>query len=333
MKEKEYTTSFEDGVFKELFQKFIQYKRGLGFKYSNSTESVLSQLNRRLNAYQIGTTRLPKEIVDKLAERISSEASATQVKRIGLLRHFAIFMNSMGYEAYVYPQLYKVNYGSGFSPYIFSQEQIHSIIRTSNSLRHSANSPTYHLVWPAFVCVLYGCGLRLSEGLRLKAMNVDLETGVLYIEKSKNNTSRYVPMSASLLQYSVIYAEQMNLDIKGSGYFFPAPDNGRYAMTTAQFAIKKIYAMAGIPLMSNGRLPRVHDMRHTFSCHSLERLRQQGFDLYYSLPILCTYLGHQGIRDTERYLRLPMFMFPSIIEAEQAACDGTIPEVKIDENE
>ena len=333
MIEKEYTVTFEDGIFKELFLKFIQYKRGLGFKYGREVESTLSQLNKKLNAYHMETPQLPKEILEKLAERVPSEASATQAKRIGFLRHFAIFLNNMGYEAYVYPQQYNVKCSSGFSPYIFSHEQISAIISISDSLGYSANSPKYHIVWPAFIRVLYGCGLRLSEALRLQTKDVNLGNGVLYIEKSKNNTSRYVPMSSSLKQYCAFYVEQIKLDMDGSGYFFPAPDNGRYGKNTAQTAIKKIYAMAGIPQMGNGRLPRVHDMRHTFSCHSLEMMQQQGFDLYYSLPILSTYLGHQGIRDTERYLRLATFKFPSIIEIEQAAWGGIIPEVMIDENE
>jgi integrase len=91
-------------------------------------------------------------------------------------------------------------------------------------------------------------------------------------------------MSASLLRYCGLYAERMKIDMNGNCYFFPAPDGGRYGINTAQSAIKKIYTIAGIPHMSNGRLPRIHDVRHTFSCHSLEMIQQQGLDLYYSLP-------------------------------------------------
>jgi integrase len=271
--------------------------------------------------------------VETLADRIPSEASATQFKRIGLLRHFAIFLNNMGYEAYVYPHLYNVNCSSGFSPYIFSHEQISAIISTADSLEYSAQSPKYHIVWPTFVRILYGCGLRLSEALRLPVKDVDLFHGVLYIEKSKKNTSRFVPMSASLMQHCVLYAEQMRFDMNGKGYFFPAPDNGRYGINTARSLIKKLYALAGILPMSNGRLPRIHDIRHTFSCHSLEKMQGQGVDLYYSLPILSNYLGHQGIRDTERYLRLAIFKFPSIVEMQRTAWDSIIPEVTIDEDQ
>jgi integrase len=238
--EKEYAVTFGDGVFKELFLKFIQYKKGIGFKYGREVESALSKLNNKLNAYHMETLQLPKEIVEKLAERIPSEASATQAKRIGFLRHFAIFLNNMGHEAYVYPQLYNVKSNSSFSPYIFSYEQISAIVSASDSLGCSAKSPKHHIVWPAFVRVLYGCGLRLSEALRLQTKDIDLKNGVLYIEKSKKNTSRYVPMSKSLMQYCINYAVRMKLDMDNNGYFFPAPDNGKYGINTARYAIKKL---------------------------------------------------------------------------------------------
>jgi len=80
MIEKEYTVTFEDGIFKELFLKFIQYKRGLGFKYGREVESTLSQLNKKLNAYHMETPQLPKEILEKLAERVPSEASAVGIE-------------------------------------------------------------------------------------------------------------------------------------------------------------------------------------------------------------------------------------------------------------
>ena len=240
MIEKVRKITFEDGIFKELILKFIQYKKGLGFKYGREIEYSLSRLNKDLNSYHLEIPRLSKKIVETLADRIPSEASATQFKRIGLLRHFAIFLNNMGYEACVYPHLYNVNCSSGFSPYIFSHEQISAILSTADSLEYSAQSPKYHIVWPTFVRILYGCGLRLSEALRLPVKDVDLFHGVLYIEKSKKNTSRFVPMSASLMQRCALYAEQMRFDRNGKGYFFPAPDNGRYGINTARSLIKKL---------------------------------------------------------------------------------------------
>lgn len=56
-------------------------------------------------------------------------------------------------------------------------------------------------------------------------------------------------------------------------------------------------------------------------------MQEKGIDLYYALPILSTYVGHQGIRDTERYLRLPAFQYASIVNAEMDVLKGIVPEV------
>ena len=131
-------------------------------------------------------------------------------------------------------------------------------------------------------------------------------------------------MSMSLQTYCIGYAAVVH-SVEHE-YFFPSSDGGRYAPTTARARIQSIYDDAGIPRLSNGRLPRVHDLRHTFCCHALEQMQASGFDLYYALPILSKYLGHYGIRDTERYLRLPVFMRESLVDSEETLA-SVIPEV------
>jgi integrase/recombinase XerD len=317
--------SLKNGVFKELFLQFLQYKQGLGFQYGYSVQSCLIRINSNLNEWQLESPVLTKDMVESIVARRPAEAPATQQKRACLLRHFAEFMNDMGYEAYVYPAFYNVKWIDCFAPYIFSQSQMQSIFSAADLLEPIKWSPLYNLVWPAVIRMLYGCGLRISEALELKTVNVDLERGTLYVDKSKMGTSRYVPMSASLTKYCSEYAEKVNLST--CEYFFPSPSNGRYSVNAAFIQIKKIYYMAGIPRLSNGQLPRIHDLRHTFCCHALEQMQTNGHDTYYALPLLSTYIGHQGIRDTEKYLRLPVYGHSSIIAAEAAALPGIIPEV------
>jgi len=314
---------FADSIFKDRFFQFIQYKQGLGFSYGYPVQCCLARLNTYL--VEMGTSTLDRNTVDKLIERHPGEAAATQLKRISLLRHFAQFLNDLGDDAYVVPTNYRVKWIDSFAPYIFSHEQIKDIFAAADFLPPSKASPYYHLVWPAFIRVLYGCGLRLTEALTLRTTDVNLTDGILFINKSKKGTSRYVPMSATLTEYCVKYTNMIHTNSQ-SAYFFAAPDGGRYGSNTAYDRIKGVYEKARIPRLSNGLLPRVHDLRHTFCCHALEQMRAKSLDLYYALPILSTYVGHQGIRDTERYLRLPAFRYASLVE-EMSSLGGIIPEV------
>lgn len=76
---------------------------------------------------------------------------------------------------------------------------------------------------------------------------------------------------------------------------------------------------------------RLDFLRHTQAVHALEKMHSEGMDLYYSLPILCSYLGHKDIRSTEKYLRLPYFKHDEVTLSSRELVEGMIPEVHWDE--
>lgn len=75
---------------------------------------------------------------------------------------------------------------------------------------------------------------------------------------------------------------------------------------------KKCLLKAGIKYVGNKQGPRIHDLRHTFACHSLANMAKAGIDLYTSLPILSAYLGHQSLEATNRYVRLTSNIYPEL---------------------
>ena len=86
---------------------------------------------------------------------------------------------------------------------------------------------------------------------------------------------------------------------------------------------KKILGIAGISLHDQG--PRLHDLRHTFSVHSLAMMAEAGIDLYCSLPTLSTYLGHQSLEATNAYVRLTAEMYPGLLKDVDLICLNVFP--------
>lgn len=322
---------FECGPFKQLFLDFLDYKRGFGLKYEDSVEYTLRVINRQLNQYSLQEPALTKPMVEEIIEKRSHETYSTQDKRITYLRQFALFLCHKGIEAYVYPDRSIHNKGSTFVPYIFSQEEISAIFEKADNLPPLVKYPKYHLIYPVLLRMLYGCGLRLSEALCLRLQDVDLINGILFIDKSKRCKSRFVPMSASLIEVCKDYVKKMFSRTSGEEHFFPAPNGGRYSRGGVRHTILRIYAHAGIKKLSNGLYPRVHDLRHTQAVYALEKMQAEGMDLYCSIPILSAYLGHQGIRGTEKYLQLPYVKFNEVALAGNTLIPRMIPEVKWDE--
>jgi len=86
---------------------------------------------------------------------------------------------------------------------------------------------------------------------------------------------------------------------------------GHYTRKTAKnkWQILKLFT---IPHGGRGKGPRLHDLRHTFAVHNLEKWLKSKEDIQVKLPILANYLGHASLLGTQRYLRLTPAIFPEI---------------------
>lgn len=89
---------------------------------------------------------------------------------------------------------------------------------------------------------------------------------------------------------------------------------------------------AGIPHGGKGHGPRLHDIRHTFAVHVLQKWTREGAGLTAMLPVLSTYMGHKTVRSTARYLRLTAEVYPDLMEKAESACAYVIPEVDYERN-
>jgi integrase len=269
---------------------------------------------------------LTQTMVENFVSCRGSESEKTQRMRMSLIRQFALFMNRIGFDFYVYPnELLPI--AKTFTPYIFTHDEIRRIVNVVDHLPHSPISKYYHMIYPMVFRMLYGCGLRINEALSLKKSEVDLVDGILTITNAKNRTSRLIPMSRSLTSYCQRYAKNMTFDMASEGYFYPSRDGGKYHRTPIYVKLKQFMKIAGIyPEGAVG--PRVHDIRHTYAVHALEKMINDEHDVYCTLPILSAYLGHRGIESTEKYLRLTEEAYNSIIDTISPLYTGVFPEVE-----
>jgi integrase/recombinase XerD len=318
-----------DGPFKEYCPQYVEYKRNLGFTFGESSFYQLRYMDDFFKKYVMPTPVLDKEMVEAYVSRRDNESAKTQHMRMSLIRQFALFMNNNGFCFYVHPKEL-IPISKTFIPYIFTHREIDSILKVVDNLEYTPSSKHYHMIYPMLFRMLYGCGLRINEALSLKKADVDIENGILTVTKAKNNTSRLVPMSRSLNNYCKQYTLKMGFDMYDDGYFYPSRDNGKYNNTPVYIKFKHFMKAAGI-FTDNEVGPRVHDVRHTYAVHALDKMVKDGQDLYCTLPILCTYLGHRDIESTEKYLRLTEEAFGQIIDSVTPLYNGVFPEMEIDE--
>ncbi|MEA1974999.1 MAG: tyrosine-type recombinase/integrase [Bacillota bacterium] len=323
MKNKKLVYKFR-GPFKEHCEKYIEYKKSLGYKFGKSSYYSLRYMDDFFIKYKIAKLILTKEMVYDYVAHRGTEAIKTQHMRMSLIRQFALFMNTLGFSFFVYPnELVRVK--SDFVPYIFTENEINKLYKIVDNLKFTPRSKKYHLIYPMLFRVLYSTGLRITETLKLKRDDIDLDKGIITITNAKNNSSRFVPMSDSLVIYAKEYVKKIGFKSNYNSYFFPSRDGGRYNRHPVSMQFKKFMKEAGI--YSEGEVaPRLHDIRHTFSVHALEKMISENKDVYTTLPILSVYLGHKDIESTEKYLRLTKESYQSIINKMAPSYNKIFPE-------
>ncbi|UNC92135.1 tyrosine-type recombinase/integrase [Candidatus Contubernalis alkaliaceticus] len=318
-----------DGPFSECCHRYVDYKKSLGFKMGDSIFYLIRGMNRFFKPYKMTPDALvlTQEMVEDYVAYRPDESTKTQHIRMSFIRQFALFMNrTYNHSFYVYPLKDFVKIRDGFVPYIFTHDEIDRLAEVVDLIPESKRYPQYHIIYPMLFRMLYGCGLRINEALGLTVDQIDVNSGIIHLKDSKNGCERLLPMSISLTHYCWYYMDRMNISNRYNGLFYPSYYGGEYNSTPVYCQMRKFMKQASI-YRSNGTSPRVHDLRHTFAVHALEKMVAEGMDIYCSLPILSQYLGHRGIESTEKYLRLTESAYHSIIDPMQDFYGGIFPEV------
>lgn len=314
-------------IYAKLIKEYIAYKRNLGFKMED-TEERLARFDRLTIVRKEKIVGISRELFDEWSKPLPQESATNRYSRISILRQFSAYLQLIGYNSYI-PKLPK--YSSTFVPYIFTQAELTAIFAASDRLFLKRRYMYSQLcAMPTLLRMLYATGLRIGEALNLKHGDVRLDKGYLLVSTSKNGQERMVPISLSLAEACKdygLYKRKQGLDTGSEAYFFTALNGNRCQVPTLYETFRTVLYKAGIPHQGRGKGPRLHDLRHTFCVNALLKLSEAGMDMYYSMPILSTYVGHQSVEATNGYVRLTAELYPQLLEKVNTAYQYIFPEI------
>lgn len=315
---------------------FVDLKRSLGFKYIWG-ERIFSLFDRFI--IEQGETKigLSKELADKWSVRSNNESKISRYRKVVCISQFSGYLRSLGVNSYI-PQLPKYP-DSNFIPYIFSYDQMDALFKACDNLKlRQRNMQSSVFVMPCLLRMLYATGIRIGEALSLKNKDVNLTDKCLILREVKNGKERLVPFTNALANVCQDYLEHKNklpvIGIEDENSSFYVKLNGVCCKHDSIYRwFRKILYQAGIPFTGNRHGPRVHDIRHSFACHSFVKLSDEGMDLYCSWPYLSTYLGHQSLEATEQYVRLTAQMYPELLKKADRLYVDVLPDINNNSNE
>jgi integrase/recombinase XerD len=179
-------------------------------------------------------------------------------------------------------------------PPVLSPEEVKRVLTMATSLKARA-----------MLTLAYGCGLRASEVVRLRAGDIDSEQKIIRIVQSKGRKDRHVMLPAEVLKllrqwwkarptaYDAGVAPEQSWLFPGRSQHQP--------LTTRQFGrlFKEAAKAAGLR-----KTLSLHSLRHSFATHLLERRTD--------IRLIQALLGHVKLETTARYARVATGMIAKI---------------------
>lgn len=235
------------------------------------------------------------------------------------IRTFLRFYSVLtGKKTYVPPSF---RTDDSYIPYIFTDEEMNTIYGFVDNYEAGAKNTLPHIdiEFPMVIRMLDSNGFRLNELITTKMTNVNLDDGFIKIINAKGNKQRIVPLESEMTELLRIYCKTMKLQENAPAYLFPRrkpTEPLRNIDITSRFRI--VLVKAGIRKeRSTKRYAReacVHCLRHRFTMKAIQQLMLNGISLEETVPYLSFYLGHNGIVETETYMKFLADFLPEELD-------------------
>ena len=163
-------------------------------------------------------------------------------------------------------------------PVILTKDEIRRMLEVTANLKHKL-----------LMEIMYASGLRVSEIIKLKINDIDLEEGIIRVNLGKGKKDRQTILSKRAIEDLKMYLQKRN---DNNPYMFPGAQNkGHLSTRSVQKIVLQAAKLAGIKKGIS-----CHSLRHSFATHLLEK----GVDIRYIQKLL----GHKRLETTQIYTKV-----------------------------
>lgn len=287
-----------------LIVRYLEFKQALGRQYEKEYW-IFVHLDKFLH----------KKMCDLTAESFSMWCHTRQNLTPGILhewmrivRGFCLYRQRTETSCFIPDPLQFPKKHQPMQPHIFTEAEIIRLFNVIKDIKAGINSsPIRKENIRLALILLYTSGLRCGELRRLIIKDYNPIEHTLLIRESKFRKSRLIPLSKDawraidkLLKIRRQRRLPISLDLPLIWHRYGAQKS--YTMSATWKIFHSLFSSANIHT-AYGKLPRIHDFRHTFAVHALLRWYREGANVQSKLPVLSIYMGHASVVHTQYYLR------------------------------
>lgn len=297
--------------------RYLELNFALGHKYEDSIKA-LKLLDRFLSRLPRSAQNLNAEVFHSWCQSMSELTRRTRWSRMLMIRKFCVYRRRTVPDCFVPDACLFPRPGPTITPYIFPESEVAALLKAAATLPRHAFSPLRPEVVRLAIVLLYTLGLRVGELLRLVIGDFDRRERTLLVRNSKFHKSRLLPLRQDVrdeLERYLGLRLQHRLPVGPETPLIWNQQQGGKAYTAWGLTCSLWAVLDACSIRTPaGRLPRVHDFRHSCAVNALIRWYRSDTDVSTKLPFLAAFLGHVSIISTYRYLH---FVEPLRTQASQ----------------
>ncbi len=160
-------------------------------------------------------------------------------------------------------------------PNVLSEKEVLKIIESPKNIKHKA------ILW-----TIYSAGLRISELVNLRIVDIHSDEGFIFVKDSKGKKDRKTILSPHLVVLLRTYYKAH----RPSYWLFEGQTGGKYSVGSVRSIFRK-----AVDVTNSNPWSTVHTLRHSFATHCIEHK--------VNLRHIQTMLGHNSPKTTEIYTR------------------------------
>lgn len=196
-------------------------------------------------------------------------------------------------------------------PVVLTQDEEQALLATINT------RSTTGLRNRTILAVMLGAGLRVSEVVNLRGVDVDLQQGEVRVNLGKGGKDRVVPVNSETVAWLRAWAEKRKaMGLNGKAPFFVGLREGPTGHGDRErgqgLGVRYVQALVGRLATGAGLAKRVtpHTLRHTYATRRLN----EGFNIREVQALL----GHSNVATTQVYTHVSPDELRAKVQAQDA---------------
>lgn len=288
-----------------------------------------------LHSINLTEKSIDESVIESWIKQISDGVSINTVGgHVHYIRQLLLFLIDNGYYCFIPKTILSRD---TYVPYLYTDQDIENVFKKADSFvaLHAVKNKYISYEMPLLLRLLFCCGMRVGETINIKVGDIDFEKNLFILRVTKKYKQRLVPFGVELSEILYLYCVAMRILNDSEAYLFPEGD--KYTPIKANSVgnyyriIRKKAGLNNTQLNKNGRGACLHCFRHTFAVRSFDKNERRGISQRESVPFLSTYLGHDSLYETEKYLKYSGDYFEDTLTKFESFAGDVFPEVDFDE--